>query len=258
MSGPTLLRYAYTCSNGDFINTEWRDADLGAPTKCYDDSSHTVNTNSIRVIERKDPNDVNIVETATPTNGYAHDTIAFNIPANTTNHPYEVQWDEDRYIMSISYTTTVDHEGDEFQVLIGEDTTVGIISEDISSGSTTVSVSSASMPYFLKGYKLKLTDGTNTNDVGYIRSIDIDNNTVTFETATTNSFLASSPTQLQMTRIMAGRDGPVEFGPPQKYLGGNDKIGSSHLPAGTKVKILYTNKSPTESKRFIINMYYMY
>lgn len=257
-----LLRYAYTCSNGDYVDTEWRDSDHGEPTQCYENSTHTVVASSIRVIERRDPAEMIVKEERIPTGGnYAYDTISFTAAANDTtvyDMPEADKWKIPINVTSIEYVTKSEHEGDEFQVAIGIDSNVGPIAANVDAGATSVVVASAqSLPYLMAGYMLKLSDGTNTDDVGMIVSVDTSTMTVNFDTPTTNAFSAATPTYLLVTRVMAGRQRSIEIGPAWNYRVGDEKIGASYLPAGTDVKITYINKTGV-AKRFVILVNYLY
>lgn len=258
---PVLLKYAYLCNAGDYVNDEWREEDAGIPPHCRENSAHAIISTSIRIVDRQDPNDVHIIEEFTPTGGnYCYDSIAFTAPANTTHiHDEAIDSDFSINVLSITYVTKDIHEGDTFYILSGEDTDLGPIGANIAIGATSLIVASPlTLAYISAGYLLKLSDGVNTNDVGAILSINKDTNTVTFKTATTHAFSASSPTKLLVSRILMGRGTPMEIGPAWEYNVGQDKIGASYLPAGKKIKIVYTNKSLTDAKRFVINFSYLY
>lgn len=211
----------------------------------------------------KDESEIVVVkEERIPTGGnYAYDTIAFTAAANTTtiyNMPEEDKWKIPINVTSIEYVTKSEHEGDEFQVAIGIDSNVGPIAANASAGASSVVVASAqSLPYLMAGYMLKLSDGTNTDDVGMILSVDTNTMTVNFDTPTTHAFSAATPTYLLVTRVMAGRQRFIEIGPAWNYRVGDEKIGASYLPAGTDVKITYINKTGTD-KRFVILVNYLY
>lgn len=262
MSKSVLLKYAYTCDSGDYVDNEWRDEDDGEPTQCYVNSAHSVIMNSLRVVNRRDPNETVVKEENIPTNGnYAFDTIAFTATANSTT-TYDIpdadKWKQPVNVTSIEYITKTEHEGDEFQVSIGVDNAVGPIAADITAGATSIVVASPlSMPYIMPGYKIKLSDGVNTDDVGEILSVNTSSREVVFDIATVNAFSAATPTNILITRVMAGRVRPIEIGPAWDYRAGDDKIGASYLPAGTNIRIVYINKTGVD-KRFVIKVNYLY
>lgn len=257
MSAAVLLRYSYACSDGEFIDDDWRELDQGNPTVCRNNTSHTVVGTPI-IKQRVDPSITTIQEEQTPTDGgnYCFDTISFDIPADSTASD-EQSWEENINILSFSYVTTAAHTGDEFYGTVGEDSVVCGVGADVDIGAVTLVIpSSMFLPYLCRGYKLKITNGTTADDLGFIRGVNHSTCEITVQTATTRQWLSSN-SQLLVTRIIAGRVGPIEIGPPWSYSIGKDKIGTSFLPAGKKVKITYTNKS-AEAKRFVVIIRYLY
>ena len=97
------------------------------------------------------------------------------------------------------------------------------------------------------GFEITLTDGTNTDDLGEVVDINTGNNTITVETATTNSFLAATPTYVQFTVVFVD----MEIGATGYMNVAAHKIGSAPLPKNTPLVCKYTNKSPTDTKRFV-------
>lgn len=252
-----LLRYTYTCSDGENIQDDWREVGQGDPTVCRNNTSHTINGIPL-VMERIDPAEVTVKEMQTPSGSgsYAFDTIEFTALANSTTVGEEA-WEDDINVLSFTYVTTVEHTGDTFTAMIGEDSEVCPPARDVSSGDTVIVIpSSVFLPYLARGNKLKITNTKNTDDLGFIRSVNYADCSITVQQGAKNTF-SSEDSKLLVTRIFAGRTGPIEIGPAWSYNIGKDKIGSSYVPAGKKVKIEYTNKSDKD-KRFVVIVRYMY
>lgn len=258
---PTLLRYTYTCDSGDVIADDWRELSQGDPTTCRNDSSHKIVGFPI-VAETIDPEEITVKEEQTISGNsiYAFDTIAFSIPAKSTAMG-ECSWTDDIGVLSFTYVTKPEHEGDTFTGYIGENTEICAIQTEVKAGEKTIPIpltgngQSMFMNFLCKGCKLKITDGKNTDDLGFITAADKSSFTLSVENATTRTFDAGS--KLLLTRILGGRLGPIEIGPAWSYTIGKDKIGSSYLPANTKIKIEYNNKSDVE-KRFVVIVRYLY
>lgn len=252
-----LLRYTYTCSDGERIQDDWREIEQGDPTVCRNNTTHTIAGIPL-VMERIDPAEVTVKEMQTPTGSasYAFDTIEFTATANSTTVGEE-GWEDDINVLSFTYVTTAEHTGDTFTAMIGEDSEVCPPATDVAPNDTVIVIpSSMFLPYLSRGNKLKITDTKNTNDLGFIRNVNYANCSITVQTGAANAF-SSSDSKLLITRIFAGRTGPIEIGPAWSYTIGKDKIGSSYVPAGKKVKIEYTNKSDKD-KRFVVIVRYMY
>lgn len=108
------------------------------------------------------------------------------------------------------------------------------------------------------GYTIQLTDGTNTDSMGKIHSIDNTNNYIYVENnpVVSNSYSSTSPTtSVQMTvhRIKPG----FEFAAPWQHVYGQDKVGGSDIPENTPVKIYYTNVDGVSGKRFVASLEYL-
>ena len=102
-------------------------------------------------------------------------------------------------------------------------------------------------------FSIKITDGTNTNDLGIVLGKNVVAKTITVKTTTTNTFLASSPTYIKKTHYFIKT---YEIGPPWEYIIGDSKIGASYIPANTIVRLKYINNSAL-AKKFIAKMEYL-
>jgi len=105
-----------------------------------------------------------------------------------------------------------------------------------------------------RGFVVKLSDGTNTDNVGRVISIDDTNNKIYVETNLSNSFAAATPTYIKAT-VQVVHD--YEIGPGWEHKIGDSKIGGSTLPEYTLVSIKYTNNGES-TKSIIGRVEYMY
>ena len=105
-----------------------------------------------------------------------------------------------------------------------------------------LNVSSTVVANAKNGYYMKLYDGTNTDDVGRIISVDEINSKIYVETNLTNSFLAATPTYVQQTAYTM-KD--FIIGHPWEQNIGESKIGGSYVPADIMVRIHYKNNTGT-------------
>jgi hypothetical protein len=103
------------------------------------------------------------------------------------------------------------------------------------------------------GFLVHLSNGTTTNDCGYVRSIDKVANTITLDTASSSSYATGSYVLLTLAYM-----DQVEIGPPMNYTIGSAKIGSSHLPADRQITCTYQNKSSLTPKTLIIYLEHLY
>ena len=239
------------CTNESAYKYWWLDSTASAPTVCPTNTLHTVNTPLI--VDTISPNVVNINQEAVPTGEhYRFDTKAFTATANTTTL-YSFSFPIPVSLFEGSFVSSVDNRGDTWSWIVSENTTVGALTATANENDTVLSVSSTVVQYVEKGFEVRLVSGGTSQNLGLVLAVDELNNTITVQTACTQTFNAG--TYVQMS-IVFMRD--CEFGHPWVYEYGSSKIKSSYIPANTIIKVYYTNNSPDTDKRIVVNMEYLY
>lgn len=254
MTLETIYKYRIYCSTDSKYETIWSTT---APTTCPVNTGHTITSLLTSIVEIRDPTSVTIQEESTPTNGkYQTTTHTFDaVDASGSVTESTFSFSHNISVLSAYIISSSDQEGDVLNVHIAANTTVGALTVNASAGTNTLNVSSTVKDYSIPRMKCRLVDGSgNINEMGWIMSIDTDNNIVTTEHPTDRTFSATSPTYFQITPVFADN---FEFGPSWKYDFGASKIGGAHVPANTVVKFLYTNNG-TSSKRIRVNFEYLY
>lgn len=117
-----------------------------------------------------------------------------------------------------------------------------------------LSVTSTVIENTSTGYFINLYDGTNTNDMQRVISVDKTNSKIYVETNLTNSFNYSTTYIRQTIYLM--RD--LVIGEPGAYNFGYSKIKGSYIPADVIIKISYKNKSITDAKTITGRIEYIY
>ena len=250
----TLYKYALTCSDESVTKHVWRSEGDPVPTKCPDDTSHTIVSSSIRIVDKRENNKVVVQEEEVPTGGnFRIESVTFDIPAGQT-HAENKSWNYNVSVLDVFYVSTSDHVGDNIEIIVAPDTTIGVITANVDIGDTVINVSQTVIDYTMVGYNINLNDGVNNDNLGPVTSIDKDNLTITCTNPTTNAFSAVSPTYVVQNIYML-RD--FEIGPPFHIPIGDGKIGGSSIPAGTVVRVNYTNNGIV-TKRFVPYIEYLY
>lgn len=108
--------------------------------------------------------------------------------------------------------------------------------------------------YSETGHYIKITDGSNTDDLGAIIYVDTANLNLYMDKYPVNSYSPLTPTYVLLT-VYSVKD--YEIGPPWGHTIGESKIGGSYIPPDTVLSVLYTNKS-NESKYFVGQVEYLY
>lgn len=218
------------------------------PTHCYNNNTHTVNANSIQLLETLDQNTVSIKEDKVDIgrNVYVKsieiEDVAFG---DTGTAEYIFPLVTSMY--SFKFLFHEQNIGDTISIYANPDTTMGLITSNLSVGATVIGAPPALMMYGWPGFHVNVTDGVNNDHLGIILSMDKVNNTITVQTPTEHSF-SSTNTVIKMTirvcdEMKIGGTGYLPFG--------EDVIGGSALPPTTKARFIYKNNSTSGDPKFM-------
>lgn len=237
MSSNIAYKYKIYCETEAAFVEGWGET---APTVCYNNNTHTVNSNSVQLLETINQNTVSIKEDKVDIgrNVYVKSIEITDVAAGDTG---TVDWifPVVTSMYSFKFLFNTQNIGDTISIHANPDTTLGLITSSVSAGATVIGAPPALMLYGLPGFHINLTDGTNNDHLGIILSMDRVNNTVTVQTPTEHAF-SSTNTLVKMTirvcdEMLIGGTGYLPFG--------EDVIGGSGLPAGTKARFIYKNNS---------------
>ena len=231
----TIHKWRIYCSTENKNYYVW---DLDEPEHCPSDISHTIlppvdvqtiNEEIVKIKEEDIATDGSFMA-----NGYIFTNAANTITDNIVSFPFPIN------ALAIEMSSPEGNEDDTVQIIIGENTTIGVLSIESEVLDTTFYTSAETISYIFHGYYIKLDDGTNINDLGRVIHIDRILNTFTVETASTNAFPATITAIKISKRIL---DTPV--GPSGIHKWGGSKVGGSYIPANIPINIRYNNVHPT-------------
>lgn len=253
-SDKKLYKWRIYCETESSFQYWWLEDGDNPPTTCPNNSSHTIS--SVKsIIDEIEDTEVSIKqETVKTGKNYRWDTKSFDALANSTT-TFEFSYPTDVSVLEAQFISAAENKGDVWSWVIAENTTVGAITSDVNIGDTVLNVSSTVVQNVKIGFNINLFNGTTTEQLGQVKTIDIINQTITIETPSTVSFLASTPTYVRIS-IYFIKDS--EFGHPWNHVYGGGKIQSSYVPANTSVKVYYINNSPTVDKRIVVNIELLY
>lgn len=237
MTTSIVYKYKIYCSTESAFVEGWGTA---APTSCYNNNTHTVNANSVQLLETISQDTVTVKEDKVDIgrNVYVK-SIEFPSVAFGDTETVEYIFPIVTSMYSFKFLFNERNIGDKISIYANPDTTLGLITANVSMGATVIGAPAALMIYGLPGFHLNLVDGTNNDHLGIIKSMDRVNNTVTVEMPAEHAF-SSTNTLVKMTikvcdEMLIGGSGYLPFG--------EDVIGGSGLPSGTKARFIYTNNS---------------
>lgn len=244
-----VYQYRVRCVTENVDKYVW---DEEEPTVCPTNAEHTIG--AIAIVNKVDSNVVAVREETTPTGGHFQ-TVTRKITAdgNATTH-FNYTWPMPITVFMVGFTSEETHRGDVIDMSVAPNTTIGIITADATVGTSTFTVSNTVLQYTNIGFYLTITDGVNNDDLGRVIAIDKNTSTVTVETASTHSFLVTSPSYI-IQNIYMMKD--YEIGAPHRYEIGESKIGGSYVPAGTVVRVSYTNNGLAQ-KNIVTRLEYLY
>lgn len=233
----TVSNYKIYCTTENAYIAGWSTT---PPTVCFNNNTHTVNVDSVQLIETISDNIFSVKEDkiSIGRNTILEAISVTDVAFGTTKVvDYVVPLPFSLYSFSITPDST--NKGDTYSIIVNDETTMGLIGENIDIGATSLKVPAAFIAYGSAGFYADITDGTNTDELGMIKTLDTQTGIVTFVTPTTHAYSASN-TLFRMTIKVINN---IRIGGPGVYKFFEDVIGGAPVPVGTRVKFIYTNNS---------------
>lgn len=245
MTDKTVNKYRLYCKTEQAYVYAWNDS---LPSTCPNSSAHEVDQSTISIVDTVTSKSVHIIQEGGTTGGnYSCETRSFTIPPNTTqNNDYTWPWNLS--IGCVRFRSNTTHKGDTITSLIAPNTTVGALTADAAVGDSNFKVSASVIQNIKIGMLVNLTDGQNSNTAGRVYKINQTTNTITCTTAVTTLFKAGSLVQISYQNIA------IEVGEPGMYTFGENQLKAAFIPAGTVIRVQYTNKDPTQAKYFVFEI----
>jgi len=224
------------------------------PNYCFHNNTHEINPLSVSMIEGVVPNEFMLKEEHIPTGGHFRcNSYKIVCPPGVSDHDYS--FPHPITALTTTVQTTPDLIDDTVEVTVAPGTVIGVLAGNISPGTSVIPVSSTVLQYLSIGFYVTINDLVNTDNLGRVISIDTVNSTMTIETATIHSFVASSPCYIKMGVKYV--DNWV-IGPSTQYIIGEGKVGGTYIPANKIIRISYTNNSPSATKNLYAILEFLY
>ena len=247
----SICQYRLYCNTQSDYKYVWS---TSIPSTCPDNNTHTINIDSITIVNEISENTTTIKEEETPTGGhFIQECWAFDCPANTETS-YDIAYPYPVSSSGLFFETALNHKGDVLNCIMAPDAIIGTITSNVAIGDTIIHVSSTVLTYISVGFSVKLFNGTQHSCETVVINKNLVNSTLTLQTPINLEFIASSPTFVKMYRYIVKN---FEIGEPSRHIIGSTKIGASYIPANTIARVKYQNNG-SESKRFIIRSEMLY
>lgn len=232
----------------------WLDNDAPNPTKCFNNTSHNVNLNSISIVDFIRENEVSIKEEKIKTQGnFRIEGFKFNIPVNTTytyTHyiPYNIN------LLAIWYTVKSENIDDVLNAYC-QPVINGTITSNIISPTTTLNIDNSFINIVNIGFVIiieRVSDNYKEN-LGEIVSIDTNTNTVIVTNSTSQNFSVNDKVFIQIHGIKN-----IVLALTGRHSTGSSKLGGTYLSSTCILTTTYQNKSLTDEKSFNYELEYLY
>lgn len=197
---------------------------------------------------------------------YGAESIAFDAPGNAVT-THDVVTKLPIALLASRLDTKGKNDGDRIGFDVGPELPVGALEVDVAAAVKVIPVPVSVIALLVAGtlyvgQNLILDDGASKDDCGAILGWDDQANTVTTSAGTTNAFATATPTAIKITTSMSPcvvNSGWVEVygGTDKLYMFGDSKIGGSHIPAGTTIRIRYDNRDAAAT-RVVVIVEYLY
>lgn len=232
-----------------------------APTQCYNNPNpttanpaHVFDPASIILLGTYSPKTVAIQEEQVPTGGhYVCNSYAMNI-APTTTALMDITMPFPITVMRAWSDTLDNQRGDIMNVYFIPNTEIGVTMQAYPAGTSTFKVNDTVIQNAYLGIEVTLVGTSTSEKVNRITNIDAVNSTITVETPTVNAYDAYT-TAITVTRHYI-KD--FEFAGSRLYTWSSGRSMGSYVPFGLTGEVSYQNTSPTDTKRFILNLEYLF
>lgn len=241
-------KYRLYCNTEQSYKFVWSDI---TPTTCPSNDQHSIDDVTVTILDSITTSAVNIVQESVPTGGnYRVEGRKMTIAANSTQtedifFPYQLS------VLTITLSTGADNEDDILDCFIAPNTTIGVLTQEATQGSSTLAVSSTVIEHLKVGYRVSVIDSIPI-DLGECIAIDKVNNTITLQNNIPQTFSVGSYVQMTINNVkhfvLKGNT---------TYELARKTIGSSSLAPGLVVRVQYQNLGNTQ-KNFYYSFEYMY
>lgn len=244
----STVRWQIYCTTEAKWSSGLRDQSLGAPTTCFNVSTHSVDLTSAQQIGDVQLINVKVIQEDVPTGGhYCTEGFVMNLAALETQ-TLSIKWPMNTTATVVHVQSLKENLDDTLSATINPYTLIGTITSNVAINTTTANVSSTVITNIKIGFDIYI----NTENLGRVISIDTTNLIVTFENPTTIAHIAGEYVYTEMKLIKNFQLGTEN---------GNDlglaSIGGKYLKANTVTNIIYKNNTNI-AKRFRFSIEYLF
>lgn len=238
----------YCATEGKFIET-WK---MTTPTTCPTDYRHEIDESQTQEVERKYVESANVqnvfLNSISYQNTYGYYMLEgrqYQIPSGPQVYTEDFTLPTTQSVYGMRICGTHNHVGDKFSIILNPDTVIGVVLGNATQGSTEIITNNTVYENIIPGFYVQL--GQNE----YLVKSKLSNG-ILLNTPLSEDINSMTPVILVVYIV---KNYTIEC--EGNIKAGYGSMGSKPLPAGTVVRIKYTNNS-NEEKLFYINYEYSY
>lgn len=213
------------------------------PTLCPNDHpDRSIDTSRVVLLETIKSQRVEVVD-GVP-GQFQHTSLRMNVEAGDpgSKSVFEFSWPMNIQIWRTEFIPGPEHKGDTINVYIDPDRTIGVLTQNANIGDTELYISSSAFGYpgLIRGIEVKLTDGTQVQDVGRLIGYDSATFKMIIEKPLEYNFAALGTYFQVCLHIVKDAYISQALVP---YSIGQKGISAKSLPADIILRIIWTNGS---------------
>lgn len=239
----TVYKYRYYSIPDSAFKTVWSQT---IPT------SSNISPDSVTILDQVSTNIIQIKNDAANTKGnYMLDDFTIDIPANQSNiivakmYPYPIS------CYAIYSYPTQSNISDNFSCYSTPFPTMNLMS-NIQPGQSNIKIPSVFTSYVNNGYKISLSNSSNSESLGKIININSNTNVLTTEYAPSNIYTTSDTFNIKAYFV-----NNIMIATQEKIIIGQGTLNGTFIPTNTRVVLDYNNNNNL-AKKMTFHIEYMY
>lgn len=243
----TIFKFRIYCLTENNYNYTW---DSIEPTKCPNNTEHTIDLNSITVLDEVKSNAVSIIQQKNTGEFYRAESRKVIAPVGLSNHDFVFPYDIS--VLTVGIDTKVENKDDIVNVFISPNTIIGVLTQTTEENDTEITVSQTVIDNIKKGFKVIIFSGGIYYDLGECLDINKIDMKITLSQALPQIFTVGSYICMSINNIKN-----FILCNDVHYILGQKTIKSTFLPTGTIVRLQYNNVgNETHNLYFSFDYYY--
>jgi hypothetical protein len=247
-----IKQYRLFCETENAHVETWK---MTKPECCPNDYRHTIDPSSVSVIGERYVESGNIQNVYIsskayyPTNGkYCAEGLSYNIPADTSTFVEHYTFMKQCCMYGMHLCVREDHIGDRVSIIVQPETIAGVLTSTALTTDTVLHVSNTVVQHVIPGYYVVLGE-----EERLIVEVDKSGNTITIDTP-----FDSVHNGMELVKINVYVIRNLCLDTVCKFDIGYGAFGGKLIPKNSLLRMVYHKLDPASSKRFCLNMEYMY